>query len=351
MYRCKEEFMNANTMFGSDNHAGVHPEILPAIAVANRGPAVAYGLDHFTAVAIEKFREHFGRDADVYPVFNGTGANVISLSTLARSFQAVICSAHAHINADECGAPEAGTGCKLLAVHSADGKLCVDDIGRQLRGRLDQHRVQPAVVSITQASELGTVYSVDEVKALAAFCHANGLYLHMDGARLCNAAAHLGKGLGEISGGAGVDILSFGGTKNGLLLGEAVVCFRPELSQNTVFIRKQKMQLASKMRFVSAQLTALLTDDLWLQNASQANRMAQLLSARVREIPGVTIVQKVQANAVFASLPRPAIDKLLKKYFFYIWDEDKNEVRWMCSFSTGEEDIAKFVVAIRESCE
>ncbi|MCX6557161.1 MAG: low specificity L-threonine aldolase [Candidatus Aminicenantes bacterium] len=342
--------MNVNTMFGSDNHAGVHPEILKAIAVANRGPAVAYGLDPFTAAAIEKFKEHFGQTADVYPVFNGTGANVISISTLARSFQAVICSAHAHINADECGAPEAGTGCKLLAVHTADGKLTIDDIGRQLQGRLDQHRVQPAVVSITQASELGTVYSVDEVKAIADFCHRHNLTLHMDGARICNAAAHLEKGLGEISGGAGVDILSFGGTKNGLLLGEAVVCFRPELSKDTIFIRKQSMQLASKMRFISAQLTALLTDELWLQNASHANNMAQLLARQVKEIPGVRIVQKVQANAVFASLPRPAIDKLLKKYFFYIWDEDKNEVRWMTSFSTTEEDIAKFATTITESC-
>ncbi len=262
----------------------------------------------------------------------------------------MICSAHAHINADECGAPESATGCKLLAVHSADGKLSVDDIGRQLRGRLDQHRVQPAVVSITQASELGTVYSAEEVKTIAAFCHQHNLYLHMDGARICNAAAHLEKGLGEISGGAGVDILSFGGTKNGLLLGEAVVCFRPELSQDTIFIRKQSMQLASKMRFIAAQLTALLSDDLWLQNASHANAMAQLLARQMTDIPGVTIVQKVQANAVFASLPRPAIDKLLKKYFFYIWDEDKNEVRWMTSFNTTEEDIAKFSAAIRESC-
>ncbi|MCX6555604.1 MAG: low specificity L-threonine aldolase [Candidatus Aminicenantes bacterium] len=343
--------MHANIMFGSDNHAGVHPEILKAIAAANRGPAVAYGLDPFTNAAIEKFREHFGPAVDVYPVFNGTGANVISLSTLARPFQAVICSEHAHINADECGAPESAIGCKLLAVHTADGKLGVDDIGRQLQGRLDQHRVQPAVVSITQASELGTVYSVEEVKALADFCHQHELYLHMDGARLCNAAAHLDKGLGEISGGAGVDILSFGGTKNGLLLGEAVVCFRPELSQNTIFIRKQSMQLASKMRFISAQLTALLEGDLWLQNAAHANRMAQLLAKQVEEIPGLKIVQKVQANAVFVSLPRVAIDKLLKKYFFYLWNEEQNEVRWMCSFNTSEDDIAKFVVAIKESCQ
>jgi threonine aldolase len=342
--------MAADTQFGSDNHTGVHPAVLEAIGAANRGPAVAYGLDAHTAACVEKFKDHFGKKADVYLVFNGTGANVISLNTLARPFQAVICSEHAHINADECGAPEHAAGCKLLTVHAPDGKLTVDDIGRHLRGRLDQHRVQPAVVSITQASELGTVYGVEEVKEIAAFCHGRGLYLHMDGARLCNAAASLGKGLGDITGDLGVDILSFGGTKNGLLLGEAVVCFRPELSQNTIFIRKQSMQLASKMRFIAVQLTALLTDDLWLRNAGHANRMAKLLEEKVRKIPGVKIAQPVQANAVFASLSRAAIDELLKKYFFYIWDEDRNEVRWMTSFSTAEKDIDDFAVAIAESC-
>jgi len=342
--------MAIDTQFGSDNHSGVHPKILEAIAAANRGPAVAYGMDAHTEAAIAKFREHFGKNADVYMVFNGTGANVISLSTLARSFQAVICSEHAHINADECGAPESATGCKLLTVHAPDGKLTLDDIARHLRGRLDQHRVQPVVVSITQPSELGTVYSVGEVRAIAAFCHGHGLYLHMDGARLCNAAAALGKGLGELSGGAGVDILSFGGTKNGLLLGEAVVCFHPELSRETIFVRKQKMQLASKMRFIAAQFTALLSDDLWLENATHANRMARLLEDKARKIAGVKIVQPVQANAVFASLPRPALDKLLKKYFFYTWDEDRNEVRWMTSFTTTEKQIGDFAKAIAESC-
>ena len=343
--------MIVDTSFGSDNHAGVHPRILDAIREANSGPAVAYGLDDFTAAAVDKFREHFGKNADVYLVFNGTGANVISLATLARPFQAVICTEHAHINADECGAPENYSGCKLKTVHTPNGKLTVDDIGRQLAGRLDQHRVQPSVVSITQASELGTVYSVEEVREIAAFCHGNNLYLHMDGARICNAAASLGRGLGEISGQLGVDMLSFGGTKNGLLLGEAVVCFNPELSKHTLFIRKQAMQLASKMRFIAAQLTALLSDDLWLQNASQANRMAKLLEKKAKTIPGVKIVQQVQANAVFASLPRKAIDKLLKKYFFYTWDEDRNEVRWMCSFNTTEKQIDDFAAAVAASCD
>ncbi len=342
--------MAIDTTFGSDNHSGAHPRILEAIREANSGPAVAYGLDAYTAACVEKFKEHFGKDIDVYLAFNGTGANVISISTLARSFQAVICSEHAHINADECGAPESATGCKLLTVHTADGKLTCGAIARHQQGRLDQHRVQPAVVSITQASELGTVYSCEEVREIAAFCHGRGLYLHMDGARLCNAAASLGKGLGEITGALGVDILSFGGTKNGLLLGEAVVCFHPELSRDTIFIRKQKMQLASKMRFVAAQLTALLSDGLWLENASHANRMARLLAEKVKGMPGVRIVQPVQANAVFASLPRKAIDKLLEKYFFYTWDEDKNEVRWMCSFDTSEQQVADFVAAIKESC-
>jgi threonine aldolase len=343
--------MTIDTTFGSDNHSGVHPAVLEAIEAANSGPAVAYGMDAHTEAAVAKFREHFGRHVDVYMVFNGTGANVVSLSTLARSYNAVICSEHAHINADECGAPENLTGCKLLTVHTADGKITCDDIARHLRGRLDQHRVQPIVVSITQTTELGTVYSADEVKEIAACCHHNGLYLHMDGARLCNAAASLGLGLGDVSGRLGVDILSFGGTKNGLLLGEAVVCFNPELSQDTIFIRKQSMQLASKMRFIAAQFSALLSDDLWLENASHANRMAKLLTEKVEKIPSVKIVQPVQANAVFASLPRPALEKLLKKYFFYTWDEDKNEVRWMASWNTTEKQISDFAAAIRESCK
>jgi threonine aldolase len=342
--------MPINTTFGSDNHSGIHPRVLQAIAAANHGPAVAYGADLHTEAAIEKFREHFGKNIDVYMVFNGTGANVISLSTLARPFQAVICSEHAHINADECGAPENATGCKLLTVHTPDGKLTCDDIARHLQGRLDQHRVQPAVVSITQTTELGTVYSAAEVKEIASFCHHHGLYLHMDGARVSNAAASLGLGLGDISGRQGVDILSFGGTKNGLLLGEAVVCFHPELSRNTIFIRKQSMQLASKMRFIAAQFSALLGDDLWLENASHANRMAKLLAKKVEKIPAVKIVQPVQANAVFASLPRKALDKLLKKYFFYTWDEDKTEVRWMCSWNTTEKQVDDFAKAITECC-
>ena len=342
--------MSVNNLFGSDNHAGVHPAILAAIAAANRGPAVAYGADSHTAHAVAKFKEHFGENIDVYFVFNGTGANVISLKTLARTYHAVICTEHAHINADECGAPESATGCKLLTVHAADGKLTCADIARHLQGRIDQHRVQPAVVSITQSSELGTVYSSSEVQEIAAFCHGRGLSLHMDGARIANAAASLGKGLREITADLGVDILSFGGTKNGLLLGEAVVCFRPELSKDTIFIRKQAMQLASKMRFIAAQFSALLSDDLWLENAAHANRMAQLLAELIKDIPEVKIVQPVQANAIFASLPRPALEKLLKKYFFYTWDEEKNEVRWMTSFNTSEEDIAKFAAAIRESC-
>lgn len=343
--------MAIDTTFGSDNHSGVHPRVLEAIVAANHGPAVAYGMDAWTEAATAKFREHFGKKADVFIVFNGTGANIVSLSTLARSFQAVICSEHAHINADECGAPENAAGCKLLAVHTADGKLTSEHIACHLQGRLDQHRVQPALVSITQASELGTVYSPAEIRKIAAFCHHHGLFLHMDGARLCNAAASLRKGLGEISGDLGVDILSFGGTKNGLLLGEAVVCFHPELSRNTIFIRKQSMQLASKMRFIAAQLTALLSDGLWLENASHANRMARLLEEKVNKIPGVAIVQPVQANAVFASLPRKAIDNLLKKYFFYTWDEDKNQVRWMTSFNTTEKQVEDFARAVRASCK
>lgn len=342
--------MTTNTLFGSDNHTGVHPSILAAIAAANRGPAVAYGADSHTARASEKFKEHFGANIDVYFVFNGTGANVIALKTLTQPFNAVICSEHAHINADECGAPENFLGCKLLTVHTADGKITIDDIGRHLQGRLDQHRVQPAVVSITQSTELGTVYTQNEIRKISDFCHGHDLYLHMDGARIANAAASLNVGLNECSGALGVDLLSFGGTKNGLLFGEALVSFNPQLSKNTQFIRKQAMQLASKMRFIAAQFSALLKDDLWLENAAHANRMALLLAEQIKDIPDLAIVQPVQANAIFALLPRPAIDRLLKKYFFYIWDEERNEVRWMTSFSTSEEDITKFAAAISESC-
>jgi threonine aldolase len=342
--------MTVNTQFGSDNHAGVHPSIMAAIAAANRGPAVAYGADSHTARAIQKFKEHFGANIDVYFVFNGTGANVIALKTLTQPFNAVICSEHAHINADECGAPENFLGCKLKAVHTKDGKITIADIGRQLEGRLDQHRVQPAVVSITQSTELGTVYTREEIRKIADFCHGHGLYLHMDGARFANAAASLNAGLHEGSGALGVDLLSFGGAKNGLLFGEALVSFNPQLSKNTQFIRKQAMQLASKMRFIAAQFTTLLTDDLWLENAAHANRMALLLAEQLKAIPDLVITQPVQANAIFASLPRLAIDKLLKKYFFYIWDEEKNEVRWMTSFATTTEDIAEFASAISESC-
>jgi threonine aldolase len=341
--------MTANTLFGSDNHAGVHPAIMAAIAAANRGSAVAYGADSHTARAIEKFKEHFGASIDVYFVFNGTGANVIALKTLTQPFNAVICSEHAHINADECGAPENFLGCKLKVIHCPDGKLKIGDIDRQLEGRLDQHRVQPAVVSITQSTELGTVYSLAEIREIADFCHGHGLYLHMDGARIANAAASLNVGLNDCSGALGVDLLSFGGAKNGLLFGEALISFNPQLSKNTQFIRKQAMQLASKMRFIAAQFSALLTDELWLENAAHANNMARLLAEQIKDIPDVKIVQPVQVNAVFASLPRAAIDKLLKKYFFYIWDEGKNEVRWMTSFATTEEDIAKFAAAIKAS--
>lgn len=343
--------MAIDTTFGSDNHSEAHPKVLEAIAAANRGPSVAYGLDGHTEAALAKFRERFGAQADVYPVFNGTGANVVSIATLARPHQAVICSEHAHINADECGAPESATGCKLLAVHAPDGKLSPGLIARHLGGRLDQHRVQPAVVSITQASELGTVYSAAEVRAIAGFCRERGLFLHMDGARLCNAAASLGLGLGEASGALGVDILSFGGTKNGLLLGEAVVCFRPELSRDTIFVRKQKMQLASKMRFLAAQFSAFFTDDLWLENARHANAMARRLAEKVRTVPAVRIVQPVEANAVFASLPRPARDRLLEKYFFYTWDEEKCEVRWMCSWDTTAEQVDRFAAEIEQCCQ
>ncbi|MBI3554995.1 MAG: aminotransferase class V-fold PLP-dependent enzyme, partial [Deltaproteobacteria bacterium] len=264
--------------FASDNNAGIHPAILAAIAEANQGHASAYGDDDYTARAVVKFREHFGNDADVFFVFNGTAANVLSLMTLTSSFSAVLCAATAHIENDECGAPEKFTGCKLVTIETPDGKLTPELLRPSIKGGGDQHHVQPRAISISQTTELGTVYTAAEVRALADFAHAHGMFLHMDGARISNAAASLHTTLRAITRDAGVDVLSFGGTKIGLMLGEAVVFFKPELARDFKFVRKQGMQLSSKMRFIAAQFDALLAGDLWRRNASRANSMARLLA-------------------------------------------------------------------------
>jgi len=334
--------MSQGRSFASDNNAGVHPEVLHAVAAANRGHVVGYGDDPYTRAAERRFREQFGAGADVFPVFNGTGANVLCLKALTRTHHAVICSEAAHIQVDECGAPEAWTGCKLIPLPTPDGKLTPRAVEAACHGVGDQHHVQPRVISIAQSTEMGTVYSAREVMALARFAHARGMVLHMDGARISNAAASLGLTLKQATRDLGVDALSFGGTKNGLLGADAVVLFRKDLVPDFKFLRKQGMQLASKMRFLSVQLDALLSNDLWRRNALQANRMAKLLEARVRRIRGVTVVQKVQANGVFAQIPRRAIAALRRKYFFYTWDEAASVVRWMCSWDTTEEDVTEF---------
>jgi threonine aldolase len=335
--------------FASDNNAGIHPEILKAIAMVNQGHVVGYGADPYTALVVNTFREHFGDDVEVFPVFNGTGANCLSLEALTKSYHAVICAASAHIYTDECGAPEKFTGCKLIPILTPDGKLTVELVRHAYHGIGDEHHVQPKVISITQATEMGTVYRPEEIRALANFAHERALYLHMDGARIANAAASLSQNLRQATRDLGVDVLSFGGTKNGIMGGEAVVFFRPELAQDFLFLRKQSMQLASKMRFISAQLGALLTDNLWLANAQHSNRMAKLLESEIRQIPQAKIVYHVEANGVFAKIPHDAIEKIQERYFFYVWNEEESVVRWMCSFDTTEEDVrefAKFVARV-----
>jgi threonine aldolase len=333
--------------FASDNNAGVHPEVLQALAAANTGHTVGYGDDVYTERARAKFREHFG-DVDVFFVFNGTAANCLSLQAQTRSFQAVLCAEASHIYCDECGAPEKLTGCKLVPIPAPDGKLTVAAVEHHYHGIGDQHHVQPRVVSITQATEVGTVYKPEEIRALADFAHAHDMFLHVDGARIANAAASQGLTLRQVTGDLGVDVLSFGGTKNGLMGAEAVVFFRRELSKNFLYWRKQGMQLASKMRFLSVQLETILTNDLWQRSAQHANQMARLLEAEVRRIPQARIVYPVEANGVFVQLPKHSIPKIQERYFFYVWNEEENVVRWMCSFDTTEDDIRQFTAFVRE---
>jgi threonine aldolase len=335
--------------FASDNNAGVHPKVLRAIAAVNRGHVVGYGDETYTEAAVRRFKEHFGSDIEVFIVFNGTAANCLSLKSMTESYQAVICAEGAHIYTDECGAPEKFTGCKLIPIPTADGKLTVDTVRHAYHGIGDQHHVQPRVISITQATEVGTVYTPREVRDLARFAHERQMFLHMDGARVANAAVSLGLTLREASRDLGVDVLSFGGTKNGAMGAEAVVYFNKKFGRDFLYLRKQGMQLASKMRFISAQLDALLSNDLWRKNAQHANRMAKLLEREISKIPKVEIVYKVEANGVFARIPRPAIAKLQKRYFFYVWDEERSLVRWMCSFDTTEQDVKQFAKFVAET--
>jgi threonine aldolase len=334
--------------FASDNNAGVHPEIMKAIREANQGHVIAYGDDPYTVSAVEKIRKVFGKDAVPYFVFIGTAANVLGLDALTRPYHSIICAETSHIHEDECGAPERWTGCKLLSVETVDGKLTVEGIAKHVYGIDFEHHSQPRVISITQSTEMGTVYTAEEIRTIAGYAHGHNMYLHMDGARVSNAAASLGMKFREFTGDAGVDVLSFGGTKNGLMYGETVIFFDPRLAADFKYLRKQGMQLASKMRFIAAQFERYLDEDIWLKNALHANRMAKMLAGEVRGIKGVRITQEVQSNAVFVILPKQAIPVLQKEYFFYEWNEATGEVRWMCSFDTTEQEVKDFASLIRK---
>lgn len=332
--------------FASDNYSGVHPEIMEALRKANSDHAGSYGNDPYTARAVDKFKEFFGSDVEVFFVYNGTGANVLGLNTLTQSFNSIICAEGAHINVDESTAPEKFLGCRLVGVSSADGKITAAQLKEKIQRIGDQHHPQAKAVSISQASEYGTVYTVEELRALSAVAREHNMYFHMDGSRLANAAVTLGRSFREITRDAGVDVLSFGGTKNGLMYGEAIVFFHPELAKNFMYVRKQGMQLASKMRFISAQFEALLTNDLWKRNAAHTNSLATLLGAELSKI-GIKVTQKIDANGVFAIFPPHIIEPIQKEYPFYVWVEKINEVRLMCSWDSTEEEVKKFVEKVR----
>ncbi len=334
--------------FASDNNSGVHPAIFKSMEEVNTGHVVGYGDDQFTQKAIKVFKDKFGENTEIFFVFNGTGANVLSLSTVTQSFNSVICAETAHIQEDECGAPEKFTGCKLLPVDPVNGKLTPNAIQQHLTGFDFEHHSQPRVISISQVTEMGTVYQPKEIQELADLAHKNNMLLHMDGARIANAAISLGLDFRKFTVDCGVDILSFGGTKNGMMMGEAVLFFNRELTLNTKYIRKQSMQLYSKMRFVGAQFLAYFENDLWKETATHANKMAKLLESEIVKIPEIKITQPVNANGIFAIVPQEIIEPLQKRFFFYIWDDTKPEVRWMTSFDTTEQEILEFAAMIKK---
>jgi len=332
--------------FASDNYSGIHPEIFEAIQRANTQHQISYGDDIFTQEANQLFETTFGK-VEVLYTFNGTGANVTCLKCCTLPFQAVVCSEYAHILADECGAPTQSIGCSLLPLKTADGKLTPELIMPLINRIGNVHNTQPKVISISQSTELGTVYSLVELKALCDFAHAHDMYVHLDGARISNAVASLGVSLKAATVDCGVDIMSFGGTKNGLMIGEAVLIFNEKLKANAPFFHKQTAQLFSKNRFIATQFTALLTNDLWLRMANNSNKMAQLLVKKVSQLSGVQVTQSVDANAVFVIIPVHAIQPLRSQYPFYEWDAETHEQRWMCSFDTTEEEVNGFVEALK----
>jgi threonine aldolase len=341
--------MTGRKSFGSDNHAGMHPAVVRAITDANSGDAVAYGADEWTGQVTVDLRDTFRAEGGAYLVLNGSGANVLGLSVLLRRHEAVICAESAHINTDECGAPERLLGTKLLAVPTADGKLTPELIAERLSGRGDEHFAQPGVVAITQSTEFGTCYTLAELRKLADFCRASELRVFLDGARLANAAAYLDCPLAELA--ECTDALSFGATKNGAMGAEALIVMRPGLTADVPYLRKQQTQLTSKMRFMAAQFAALLHDDLWRANASHANAMARRLADGVAGLADVEIVYPVQANAVFARLRPRHIAALQREWTFHVWDERQSVVRWMTAFDTTADDVDAFLADIRATAD
>lgn len=334
--------------FASDNNAGVHPEILKELQLVNNGHTIGYGNDIYTEEACRLFRYHFGGETETFFVFTGTAANVLGISGVTKSWNSIITASTAHLESDECGAPEKFTGCKVLTVETPDGKINCELIERHVHGFGFEHHAQPKVISVTQSTEMGTLYTPDEIRKLADFAHIRGMLLHMDGARIANAAVALDLQFREFTTDAGVDILSFGGTKNGMMFGEAICFLRPGLADNFKYVRKQGMQLASKMRFISAQFIAYFRDDLWKKPAMHANRMAIKLSDKLAEVKGIRITQRVEANGIFIIMPSAVAERLKEKYFFYTWNEIASEYRLMTSWDTQEEDINDFVKILRE---
>jgi threonine aldolase len=329
--------------FASDNNAGIHPEILKELHAVNHGHTLGYGHDIYTEEAERIFRNNFGDFVETFFVFTGTAANVLGISGVTHSWNSIVTASTAHLESDECGAPEKFTGCKVLTVDTPDGKITCDSIDRHIHGFDFEHHSQPKVISITQSTEMGTVYTPEEIRSIADFAHNNGMLLHMDGARIANAAVHLGLSFREFTTNSGVDVLSFGGTKNGMMFGEAICFLKAGLAADFKYIRKQGMQLASKMRFISAQYLAYFRNDLWKKSASHANLMAKLLAGKLIDIKGVTITQKVQSNGIFVIMPSDVAEKIKQKYFFYTWNEKTSEYRLMTSWDTTEEDITAFI--------
>lgn len=329
--------------FASDNNSGVHPLVMEALHQANTNHAVGYGDDKWTKEATLKIKEAFGSDCEPVFVFNGTGSNIIALQLMTRPYHSILCAETAHIYVDECGGPVKSTGCQIRPIVTNDGKLTPELIQPYLHGFGDQHHSQPGVIYLSQCTELGTIYTADELKAITGLAHRYGMQVHMDGARIANACAALNLSMRELTVDCGIDILSFGGTKNGLMMGECVVIFNQDLKKEALFVRKQSAQLASKMRYLSCQFTVYLTDELWLKNATHANVMAHKLYEALKDFPGVRFTQKVESNQLFLTMPRPVIDQLLRSYFFYFWNEAENEIRLVTSFDTTEEDINAFI--------